>query len=202
MLALAALGCGGSPPSPSRDNVFYLHERAGRGIIDRNVQWEVSDKALDQAATPRVPRIAGVRLMDGDVRMGRPSDWVVRAADYTPERRFISYQSPRQFLFSIFERVDSPGDPWTDVLQRYEADVEEQGSQIIAGRIPTATANTQGRSYLLKTRVPAKPDYQSYAHEILLRSGHRILLVQIVHGESIEGTVDEMVAALKSMLVD
>lgn len=194
-LAVAALGCGGSATAPSRDEVFYLHG----GIIDRTATYEVYFKPLDNPATDRTPRIVGVGLMNGDLRMGRPIDWYVRGADYTPEHRYISYQSPRQFLFSIYERVDSPEDTWTDVLRRYEADLDEQGSQILSGRIPIATANTQGREYILKTRVPSKPDYQNFAHEILIRSDHRLLLVQVIHGESIEATSDEIVAALKSI---
>jgi hypothetical protein len=199
-LAAASTGCGGSPSAPARDDVFYLHQAAG-GLLDRNASWEVYFKPLDQPATPRVPRIVGVGVLHGDVRLGRPVDWLVRAADDTPEKRFISYQSPRQFLFSIYERVDGPEDPWPDVLQRYEADVDEQGSMLLSSRIPVATANTQGRSYLLKTRVPARPDYQSYAHEVILRGDHRLLLVQVVHAESTEAIADEVSAAFQSITV-
>ena len=145
--------------------------------------------------------MVGVGVMNGDVRLGRPIDWFIRGADYTPQHRFISYQSPRQFLFSIYERIDSPEDTWTEVLRRYEADIDEQGSQILASRMPIGTANTQGREYFLKTRVASKPDYQNFAHEILIRSEHRLLLVQIIHGPSIEATADEIVTALKSMTV-
>lgn len=178
--------------------MFYLHSV---GLLDRNASWEVYFKPLDLPATPRIPRIVGVGVLNGDVRLGRPFDWIVRAADYTPEKRFISYQSPRQFLFSIYERVDGPEDPWPDVLQRYEADVDEQGSVLLSSRIPVATANTQGRSYLLKTRVPARPDFQSYAHEVILRGDHRLLLVQVVHAESIEAIADEVSAAFQSITV-
>lgn len=197
--ALAGVaGCGGSPSAPQRDDVFYLH---GGGVIDTNESWETWFKPLDAQATPRTPRIVGVGIFRGDVRIGRPIDWNVRAADYSPGQRFISYQSPRQFLFSIYERVDSPEDPWPDVLRRYEADVGDQGAQILAGRIPTATANTQGRSYFVKAAVPSKPAYNAFSHEILIRSGHRVMLVQIVHGANIEASEDEMVAALRSMIV-
>jgi hypothetical protein len=197
--AVSAAGCGGSATAPSRDETFYLH--SGTGIIDKNATWETYFKPLDLPASQRTPRMVGVGVMNGDVRLGRPVDWFIRGADYTPQHRFISYQSPRQFLFSIYERVDSPEDTWTDVLRRYEADIDEQGSQIIASRMPTGTANTQGREYFLKTRVPSKPDYQNFAHEILIRSDHRLLLVQIIHGESIEATADEIVTALKSLTV-
>lgn len=198
LLAAFALGCGGSPTAPAKDEVFYLH---GGGLIDRNYSYETYFKSLDQKADERTPRIVGVGVLSGDVRLGRPIDWYIRGADYTPQQRYISYQSPRQFLFSIYERIDSPEDTWTDVLRRYESDLEEQGSQILAARIPVATANTQGRSYIIKTKVPAKPDYQNYAHEILIRSNRRLLLVQVIHGENTEAIQDEMVAAVKSLTV-
>lgn len=197
-LALLA-GCGGSPTAPKQDEVFYLHGAAG--VISKDTSFEVHFPPLDAQATDRVPRMVGVGLLNGDVRMSRPIDWSVGGADYTPERRFITYHSPRQFMFSIFERIDSPEDPWPDVLKRYEEDLEEQGAQIVAARAPIATANTQGRSYLVKAKLATKPASESFAHEILIRSPRRVLLVQIVHHENIEASVDEITAALKSILV-
>jgi hypothetical protein len=179
--------------------VFYLH--GATGLIDRNYSLETHFKPLDQQQSERLPRIVGVGVMQGDVRLGRPIDWYVRAADYTPQRRFISYQSPRQFLFSIYERIDSPEETWTDVLRHYEADVQGQGSQILAARMPVATANTQGRGYVVKTKVPAKPDAQTYSREILIRSPRRLMLVQVVHGENIEAIEDEISAVLKTIVV-
>lgn len=200
--ALTALafstGCGGSPTAPERDNNFYLH---GSRVGDKSSVWETYFKPLDVPATERTPRVVGVGVLNGDVRLGRPIDWYIRAADITPQHRLISYQSPRQFLFSIFERVDSPEDTWTDVERRYEDDVAAQGSTILAGRMPVATANTQGRAYLVRTAVPAKPVYQNFAHEILIRGDHRLLLVQIVHGENVELIEDEINAVLKSITV-
>lgn len=196
--ALAGVGCGGSPSAPKFDEVFYLH---GGGLIDKNASYEVYFDKLDIEATAQLPRYVGVGVLEGDVRFSRPIDWYVRAADYTPEQRFISYQSPRQFLFSIYERIDHPEDSWAEVLRRFEADVHDQGSQVLAGRVPVASANAQGRSYLLKTNVAARPPYQSYSHEILLRSGRRILLVQVVHAENTDTIADEITAALKSILV-
>ena len=145
--------------------------------------------------------MVGVGVLEGDVRLGRPIDWYVRSGDNTPQHRLISYQSPRQFLFSIFERVDSPEETWTDVERRYEADVAAEGSTILAGRMPVATANTQGRAYVIKTRVPARPEYQNFAHEVLIRGDHRLMLVQIIHGESVESIEDEINAVLKSITV-
>lgn len=196
--ALAALGCGGSPTAPQRDEVFYLH---GGGVLDRAYSWELYFPPLNVDPTPRTPRVVGVGVLDGDVRFGRPADWYIRTADYTPERRFISYQSPRRFLFSIYERFDPPEEPWTELLDRFEGEIAQNGAEVLGARMPVASANAQGRAYLLKTKVPAKPEYESYSHEILLRSDKRTLLVQIVHGPEIESIADEMTGAFKSILV-
>lgn len=198
--AVAVLaGCGGSPSAPRQDEVFYYLHGSLRSKDDAG--YEVYFPPLDAPATARVPRLLGVGILDGDVRMSRPLDWNVGAADYTPERRFISYQSPRQFLFSIYERMDDPEAPWPDMLKRYEEDLDGQGAQVLSGRAPVATANTQGRRYLVKAKVPTKPVSESFAHEILIRSRHRVLLVQIVHQESIEASADEISAALSSLTV-
>ncbi|UQA55628.1 hypothetical protein [Polyangium aurulentum] len=195
---VALTGCGGSPTAPQRDDVFYLH---GSGVIDKNQSYEAYFPPLNADESDRLPRRVGVGILDGDVRFARPIDWYVRDADYSDGARFISYQSPRQFLFSIFERVDHPEDSWPDVMKRYERDIEDQGGQILAARMPIATANAQARVYLVKTRVPAKPAYHSYAHEVIVRSGRRLLLVQVVHGENVEAVEDEMASAVRSMLV-
>lgn len=195
---MAVMGCGGAPGAPRADEVFYLH---GGGQIDKNASYETYFDKLNVDATAALPRYVGVGILDGDVRFARPIDWYVRSADYTPEQRFISYQSPRQFLFSIYERIDHPEDSWADVLRRFEVDLKDQGAQVLAGRVPVASANGQGRSYLLKTTVAAKPPYQAFSHEVLIRSGRRILLVQVVHSENTETIADEMTMALKSILV-
>lgn len=196
--ALAGVGCGGSPNAPKFEEVFYLH---GGGQIDKNASYETYFDKLNIDATAQLSRFVGVGVLAGDVRLSRPIDWYVRSADYTAEQRFISYQSPRQFLFSIYERIDHPEDSWADVLRRYEGDLRDQGAQILSGRVPVASANAQGRSYLLKTTVAAKPPYQSFSHEVLLRSGRRLLLVQVVHAENTDTIADEMTTALKSILV-
>ncbi len=199
LFSLFALsGCGGSPSAPKQDEVFYLH---GGGKMNKDESYEVYFSPLDAPETPRVPRTVGVGVLKGDVRFGRPIDWSIRSADYTPGQRFISYQSPRQFVFSIFERIDHPEDSWDDVLDRYETDLEEQGASVISGRMPVATANAQARSYYVKTTVQGRPPYQSKAYEILVRSDHRLLLVQIVYSGNIEAMTDEMVSAFKSMIV-
>ncbi|HHH10680.1 MAG TPA: hypothetical protein ENK23_01200, partial [Sorangium sp.] len=100
-LAPTALGCGGTPTAPQEDETFYLHQR---GVIDYRYTWERYFPRLDREPSGRLPQRVGVAVLDGDVAMSRPIDWYLRSADYSPEKRLISYQSPRQFVFNIYER--------------------------------------------------------------------------------------------------
>ncbi|MBL9027137.1 MAG: hypothetical protein JNL21_33390 [Myxococcales bacterium] len=198
-LAVLAIGCGGSPSAPKTDEVFYLH---GGGVIDKDRSWEVYFPKLDREKTVTLPRYVGVGVLDGDVRLSRPIDWTIRDADYTAERRFIQYQSPRQFTFSIYERVDPNREPWPDVLKRYEEETKGQGATLLANRQPIGTANSQGRAYLMRTTVKAKPKpYEAYSTEILVRSEERVLLVQIVHRGHIDPIGEEVAQAVSSMVV-
>lgn len=204
LVALALLGlglaaCGGAPTAPKEDEVFYLH---GGGVIDKNRSYEVYFPKMDREKSVTVPRLVGVGVLDGDVRLSRPIDWSIRDADYTAEKRFISYQSPRQFLFSILERVDPPTDPWPEVEKRYETETRDLLGKFLAQRHPIGTANAQGRSYVVQSTVKAKPEnMNSYATEILVRSDNRVLLVQVVHRGDIETIADEVNLALSSMVV-
>jgi hypothetical protein len=202
MLVPAASGCGGAPAAPNSDNTFYLHNGGGSaGMKDKDKAWEAYFPRFDHDKTEQRPRVVGVGVLNGDVRFARPTDWKVSDADDTPEHRFVVYQSPRQFTFGIFERVDPAEDPWSDVETRYEKETREQGSDILAARIPMATANAQGRQYLLHTKVRAKPDFEGYATEILVRNGTRVLLVQIVHRQDIDSIADEVTGALDTMVI-
>ncbi len=198
-VAMLSLACGGSPTAPRDDEVFYLH---GGGVIDKDKSWEVYFPKLDRDKTTTMPRLIGVGVLDGDVRFARPIDWTVRDADYTPEKRFISYQSPRQFSFSIFERVDPDRDTWSEVAKRFEEETKAQGAVMLANRQPVGTANAQGRAYLMRTTVKAKPKpFEAFSTEILVRSDQRVLLVQIVHRGHIDPIGEEVSSALSSMVV-
>ncbi len=193
-----AIGCGGTPTAPQEDETFYLHQR---GVIDYRYAWERYFPRLDREAGGRLPQRVGVAVMEGDVVMSRPIDWYLRSADYSAEQRIISYQSPRQFVRNIYERTDSTRLTWNEVLKRYEEAAEKAGSSFLKKRIPLATANAQARAYEVKTALPGRDAGDAFAHEILVRSSNRILLVQIVHGEKIDDSIDEMLDVVKSMLV-
>lgn len=193
------VGCGGAKTAPERDDVFYLH---GGGVIDKDASYETYFPQLDREKSVEFPRLVGVGVLQGDLRFSRPIDWVVRDADYTAEKRFISYQSPRQFVFSILERVDPPTDTWSEVMKRYEVESRDLGAKFYSYRSPIGTANAQGRSYLLKSAVKAKPDvFYSFATEILIRNNKRVLLVQIVHAGEVFPFADEVNAAVSSMVL-
>jgi len=196
---LALSACGGAPTAPKTDDVFYLH---GGGVIDKNRSYEVYFPKLDKDKALTVPRLVGVGVLDGDLRFARPIDWTIRDADYTAEKRFISYQSPRQFIFSVLERVDPPEDTWATVEKRYEEETQELGGKIFVFRQPIGTSNSQGRSYVINTTVKAKPaNFDSYATEILVRNQTRLLLVQIVHKGEVDQIADEVNAAVASMIL-
>ena len=71
VLGTGVIGCGGSPTAPSRDEVYYLHER---GVIDRRYSWERYYPPLDRDERGRLPRRVGVSIFEGDLRMSQPID--------------------------------------------------------------------------------------------------------------------------------
>jgi hypothetical protein len=94
----------------------------------------------------------------------------------------LEYVSPTgAYTFGIYERSDSPGDLWRDVVLRYENDVATSGAKILGQRIPMATDTNQGRAYTITRKVEdGKAAVVSRSREILLRSDHRVVLVQFV----------------------
>lgn len=176
-----AVGCSGAPPSDAfRNKVFYeygtLGQQAGAGAVERPYP------PLDLVGSPPLPDYVGVSLLGGAVHLSRPKNWVIRAANGYPEHRFVEYVSPHEYMVSVYELVDSPSDPWLDVMSRYEDEAGQAGAELVGERVPMATWNAQGRGYLVRRPVAAaKGPLVNYAHEYLLRSGRRVVLVQIVH---------------------
>ena len=94
----------------------------------------------------------------------------------------MQYVSPNEYVFSIYERVDSPEDLWRDVMSRYEDDTKAAGGEILSGRVPISTWNAQGRAYVVKRGIKAaKSPFIGMSRETLARSDHRVVLVQIIH---------------------
>lgn len=200
-LALA-MGCSSAPEQIAFENrVFYQYDDYGAGRDAR--AFEVHYPPLDLAEKAPLPEYLGRSILGGTVRISRPKNWIIRAATNKPEHRFIEYVSPNEYIFAVYERVDSPEDTWRDIMNRYEEDAKANGAEILGGRIPIATWNAQGRLYTVKRRVKAaKQPYVNFSREFLARSDHRIILVQIVHqGETPAPVSDEMLRVVQTLEV-
>lgn len=199
-ILLLGLGCGGGPPPSALENrTFYQYDdlvaTGGGGGVERPYP------PLDQKGRPGLPEYVGVSVLGGSVRISRPSDWKIRRISATPERRFIEYLSPKQYIFAIYERLDSPADPWREVLERYEEDAKGAGAELIGARVPVATWNAQGRAYVIRRTIKGqKGPYTNLSREIVLRSDHRVDLVTIVHqGETLEAVGSELSRVMETL---
>jgi len=200
-LALASAGCASGPPRTALENkTFYQYDD------DRPT---ASGRALLEQPYPLLNRregasvYVGVTVLGGTVRLSRPIGWTIRRASLAPERRFIEYVSPHGYLVALYERTDAPGDPWREILARYEEDAKAKGVELLGRRIPVATRTTQGREYLgrrvLKGQSAA---YVNTSREILLRSDRRIDLLEVVEeGETLREISSELLPVMDTLEV-
>lgn len=192
-VAVTMIGCASGPePVAFTNKVFYQYDKLGNKNL--NV-YEAHYAPLDQAQAAPLPEYMGVSVLDAPspehpdqpggnpwVHLSRPRDWVIRAASNQPEHRFIEYVSPNEYMVAVYELVESPDDPWLDILTRYEDQAKKAGADFLGQRIPMATTNTQGRGYLVRRPVAAaKAPLLNYSNEYILRNDRRIALLQIVH---------------------
>lgn len=178
-LSMSGTGCSAAPePVAFQNRTFYQYDELAGELSP----FERRYPPLDHAEEPPNPQYIGVCVLEGGACFPRPRNWVVRRASLAPEKRFIEYISPGEYIFSIYERIESPRDPWREVLARYEEDQKVLGAEVVGGRVPIATWNAQGRAYVLRRRIRgAKAPFENVSHEFLARSDQRIALVQIVH---------------------
>jgi hypothetical protein len=150
---------------------------------------------------PPAPEYVGVTVLRGGVHLSRPSDWHIREANNDPGRAFIQYISPRALSFALYERSDSPVDPWRDVMSRYEVDVSSVGAKITGRGVPVATWKGEGRAYSVERKVDsAKRAFVGYSREVLLRGEHRVVLVQIVRQRGALADIDDELMRVVSTL--
>jgi hypothetical protein len=197
--AAASAGCGGGPPPAAFENrTFYQYDDL---IATGGNASERPYPPLDQKARPGLPEYIGVSILGGTVHLSRPSNWKIRRLSMAPERRYIEYVSPNEYLFAIYERTDSAIDPWREVLERYEEDAKASGAELLGARIPVATGNAQGREYVVRRRIKGqKAPYTNLSREVVLRSEHRVDVVEIVHqGETPAGISDELLRVMETL---
>jgi hypothetical protein len=201
---VAASACASGPdPIAFKNRVFYEYGR-GQLTEQEREQFELPYRPLDSRAETRAGTdYIGVQVLKGAVRLSRPRDWIIRSASLEPERRFIEYVSPRQIAFAVYERIESPLDPWREILQRYEDDVKKEGGTLLGKAVPAATWNAQARAYDVQRAVPApKAPFVNRCREYLVRGEHRLLLVQVVYqGDTIEPFTDELLRVIDTLQV-
>jgi hypothetical protein len=145
-------------------------------------EYEVPYPPLDHKPTADTPQYIGVAVLQANVRISKPSAWIIRAASNRPGSRYIQYVSPHAYVVSLYERSELPNAPWHDVLARYEKQLRDTRAEIVVGAVPMAIANGQGRAFVVRRKVPgAKAPFIGVSREYLVRGDDRVVLVQIVH---------------------
>jgi hypothetical protein len=199
VLVLATTGCRSAPePIAFENRVFYQYDEAS----SRNIKdFEDDYPPLNLAEKSPNPEYVGKTILGGTIHISRPKNWVLRAGRNKPEERYVQYVSPNEYMFAIYERVDSPEDLWRDIMNRYEEDAKNNAAEIVGGRIPIATWNAQGRAYVVKRRVKAaKQPFVNLSREFLARSEHRVVLVQIIHqGETPASVSEELLRVVQTL---
>ncbi len=192
-------GCASGPdPRAFQNEVFYAYDQLSDSDLSR---FEVRYPPLDLES--KKPGFIGVGVLSSTVRFSRPKNWQIRSASNQPQGRFIEYMSPEQYMFAIYERLESPWDPWRVIMGHYEDDVKKKGGKILAPAVAMSTYNAQGRAYHVQRPVDApKEPLMSNTREYLVRSDHRILLVQVVYqGKSLKSIDDEMMRVIQTFRV-
>lgn len=201
LLALALVACGGPHPSATKNKVFY--DYGADGVQDLSVLFEVHYPPLDFGAREPNPEYKGVTILNGLVRFSRPLNWRIRRASNDETQRFIEYVSPRQYMVSIYERVEGAGAPWHEVMKVYEDQVKAEGAKIIGKPYAGATWNSQARVYDVERSVKApKRPLKTYSREYLARGKDRIVLIQVVHPQqNLEPLGDELLRVMTHLQV-
>jgi hypothetical protein len=208
LIALAAgcalAGCSSGPvPEALQNKVFYQYDSTSAAQAAKAL--EAPYPSLDKTdATAPLPQYMGVSLLQDAVRMSRPKEWVIRSGSVRPEHRYIEYVSPHEYMVSVYELVESPLDPWLEIMTRYEDESKKAGAAFVGERIPFATWNAQGRAYTVRRAVAAaKAPLVNFANEYLLRSDNRVVLLQIVHhSENLAPMDDELRRVVETFQVN
>src|SRR5271165_6196893 len=132
--AVFTMGCASGPePVACQNKVFYQY--ATFGTRDPKA-FEAPYPPLDKAQEAPLPEYVGVGVLGSTVHLSKPRDWVLRAASVQPEHRYIEYVSPNEYMVAVYELVESPLDPWLEILQRYEDQAKTSGADFLGQRVP------------------------------------------------------------------
>ena len=200
--ASSVMGCGAHTPDPIafQNRVFYNYDDPNADLA----AFEQRYPPLDLAEAAPNPEYIGVSVIGTNIHLSRPKNWVVRTASNQPQERYIEYVSPNEYVFSIYERIDSPTDVWREVMGRYEDSVKADNAELLGQRVPVSTWNAQGRAYVVRRQVKAsKAPFISVSREYLARSDHRIVLVQILHQTAtLKPVSDELLRVIATLEIN
>lgn len=191
LVMLGAAACGGARGSGG-DRVFYAAGTLPTPGEPSPV--ELAAPPLDRPADASSSvALRGVEIAGGGIRFARPTSWTIRGGSAEAPARYVQYVSPRAMLIGVYERAEPSGAEWADVLKRYEADVAAARSTIVAGPVPFAAGNAQGRAYHLRHRVAATgAPFTNESREVVLRAHGRVILVQVVYSGELLPLADEL----------
>jgi hypothetical protein len=200
--AISVTGCGAHTPDPIafQNRVFYNYDDPNGDVS----AFEQRYPPLDLGEQTPNPEYIGVSVIGANIHLSRPKNWVVRTASNKEQERYIEYVSPNEYVFSIYERVDSPDDVWREVMARYEDTVKGDNAELLGKRVPVSTWNAQGRAYVVRRQVKAaKSPFISVSREYLARSDHRIVLVQILHQTAtLKPVSDELLRVIATLEIN
>lgn len=192
------LGACGGASGATRNRTFY-----DWSLGDGSQKFESPHPPLNWPLESESPAFLGVSVLEGRVRFSRPRDWLLRNGSNRPDEPYIHYVSPNGYSFGIYQRRDPIDDSWSEILERYEDDLKQDGAVDVGGRVPMATLRGQGRVYSVERDVEAKQHpLRSRSREMIVRSEEHVVLVQIVFQDENLAAVDhELLRAVATIHV-
>jgi hypothetical protein len=199
--ALAAAACGGPSEGATKNRVFY--DWTVPTGESGSKEFEERYPPLDLAAQDPRPEYVGVTILRRGIHLSKPKNWRLRDASNQPGQAYVGYISPNAYSFAIYERPESPSDPWRDMLKRYEDDAQSVGAKIVGKRVPIATGIGQGRAFSVERDVEAaKRPLVSHSREYLVRGESRVVVVQIVYqGDDLSQVDPELLRVVDTLEV-
>jgi hypothetical protein len=202
MLLLPCLwGCGGPSEGATKNRTFYDWAVATNASGAK--EFEERYPPLDFGAQAPSPEYVGVTVLRRGIHLSKPKNWILRDASNQPGQAYVGYISPNAYSFAIYERPESPSDPWRDMLKRYEDDTQSLGAKMTGKRVPVATGVGEGRAYSVQRNVEAaKRPLVSHSREYLVRGKSRVVVVQVVYeGDELAQVDPELLRVIDTLEV-
>jgi len=194
-------GCGGPSEGATKNRTFYDWTVATGDAGAK--EFEERYPPLDLAAQEPNPEYVGVTVLRRGIHLSKPKNWLLRDASNQAGQAYVGYISPNAYSFAIYERPEYAGDPWRDMLKRYEDDAQAVGAKITGKRVPIAVGIGQGRAYSVERSVEAaKRPLTSRSREYLVRGNSRVVVVQVVYeGDDLSQVNPEILRVIDTLEV-